>query len=177
MKTSVLIVTMGFSILLFLGCSEERVINVVQERDGLFYAVNEEQPFTGKLVVYSDSSKKNKQEEAFFHDGIRIGIKTTWASDGERKLREIEYKNGLKSRYTRWLGNGKNNGRKDEAYYENGELERMIGWYPNGQKRTEALYQDGEPHGLSTGWHENGRREYEANFNKGELVEKLCCND
>ena len=49
-------------LLALFGCSQERVVDVIQERnDGLFYVGNEEKPFTGQGSAYWDAEKTKKK--------------------------------------------------------------------------------------------------------------------
>jgi antitoxin component YwqK of YwqJK toxin-antitoxin module len=41
-------------------------------------------------------------------------------------------------------------------------------WYPNGKKKIEGIYEDGQKHGLSTIWHLNGAKWKEQSHNYGE---------
>ena len=44
------------------------------------------------------------------------------------------------------------------------ELVKEIGWYENGQKRSEGTYKDGEKDGLWTEWRENGQKRWEETY-------------
>jgi len=117
MKTSLLI-TIALSLLL-VGCSQERVVDVIQERnDGLFYVGNEEKPFTGQGSAYWDAEKTKKKAEANYKNGKRHGLRTGWYENGQKKF-EWNHKNG-----------------------ESHGLE--TGWYENGQKEYEWNWKDGK---------------------------------
>jgi antitoxin component YwqK of YwqJK toxin-antitoxin module len=41
--------------------------------------------------------------------------------------------------------------------------------FPNGQKKTEAIYVDGKLNGLKTIWFESGQKQSELNYKEGKL--------
>ena len=48
------------------------------------------------------------------------------------------------------------------------KLVKAVYWHPNGQKRYEGTYKDGNEDGIWTGWHENGQKEYEGTIKDGK---------
>ena len=58
--------------------------------------------------------------------------------------------------------------KKMEVTYKDGEWHGLATyWYENGQKGSEATYKDGVVHGLMTLWHENGQKQSERTFKDG----------
>jgi len=45
----------------------------------------------------------------------------------------------------------------------------QVAYWPNGKKKSEALYKNGKPDGLTTHWHENGQKRSEQHFKKGTM--------
>ena len=59
--------------------------------------------------------------------------------------------------------------RGDFAYFEGQRFTGVaVKKYPNGQKKTEATFKDGNPHGLWTEWYENGQKEGEMTYKDGK---------
>ncbi|MEI6746798.1 MAG: hypothetical protein WCL34_12620 [Methylococcaceae bacterium] len=125
-----------FSILVT-GCSGKTTDNI-EKRNGLAYAPNETEPFTGTLEMNHPSGHKKLKEhyekglangrsvvwhdngekafEADFENGILDGVETYWYEDGQ-KSRETHYKNGtVNGTMTQWDGEG----HKVEKEYKNG---------------------------------------------------------
>lgn len=154
MKTFVASIIIALSILL-LGCSQERVVEVLQEervatylqkRGELSYEVNEDKPFTGKYVVYWDSGRKRSAGN--YKSGKKDGLWTTWHQNGQ-KWSEGNYKDRKEGLWT-W-------------------------WWENGQKASLENLKNGAKHGLATFWKTDGQKIKEANYKNGKMIEKLCC--
>ena len=147
MKTSsVLIMTMGFSLLL-LGCGE-KVVESLQERDGLFYAVNEDKGFTGRFAEYWDENGQ-KISETNYKEGKKDWLETLWHENGQKK---------------------------QEMNYKNGELHGLWTEYRENGSKFETNYKNGKKDGLSTLWGKSGEKLYETNYKNGKRGEKLCCD-
>ncbi len=115
--------------MLYFSAYGEKVIDYLQDRNGLKYEVNQEEPYTGKHLKHYPNGQKKL--ESSYKDGKRVGSSTTW------------YENGQKG---------------SEANYKNGKLDGLaISWVESGQKFTEVNYKNGKSHGLSTLWAENGQ--------------------
>ena len=72
---------------------EEKVVNYLEERNGLQYEVNQEKPYTGKLIEYWENGQK--LIETNFKNGKAEGLITTWYENGQKAF-EINYRNGKK---------------------------------------------------------------------------------
>jgi antitoxin component YwqK of YwqJK toxin-antitoxin module len=126
----------------------ERVIHLLakeireNKREGIFYAPNENIPFTGKAVI--------------FHNG--------------QKWLEEHYVNGkLNGLLTAWHDNGQ---KSSEHHYVDGELDGLsTNWSENGQKFSESHYVDGKQNGLSTSWFENGQKFFEGYYVNGKKMD------
>ena len=88
----------------------------LEDRQGVFYPVNSETPFTGKSIGHYENGQKKL--EGNFKDGKREGLHTMWHENGQKKL-EGNFKDGKpEGLHTSWYENGKIAG---EECYRNGE--------------------------------------------------------
>ena len=103
------------TVFLFCSHSENEIAeDKIQMRNGVFYAINEKKPYTGKAVSIYDNGQK--MSERTFKDGKEDGVSTYWYKNG-RKMSESTFKDGKK------------NGLCTE-------------WYKEGKKMSEFLYKD-----------------------------------
>ncbi len=63
----------------------------LEERDGLMYEPNKEEPFTGKYVTYYENGQK--KSEGNFKEGKYDGLWTLWDENGNITKKET-YSNG-----------------------------------------------------------------------------------
>ncbi len=108
-------------VLVAAGCATTREPVVLTgenlvERDGLWYQVQAEKPFTGMMAEYWPGGEKKVEAELV--DGQVSGRLSEWHEDG-RKSSQTEYREG------------KLHG-------------KAISWYDNGQKQAEVEFQEGE---------------------------------
>ena len=88
------------------GCSNEVPYDQVVLRNGIFYEVNSQTPFTGSSVEYHENGQLSARR--LYKDGKREG------------LAELYYENGQL-----WVRENYKDGKLDglhETYYENGQL-------------------------------------------------------
>ncbi len=102
------------------GCAliKEPVVDggMLVERDGLWYELDSEKPFTGMMAEYWPGGEKKAEGELL---------------DGQVNGKVIE-----------WYEGG---GMKSQTEYRGGELQgTAIGWYENGRKQAEVEFVDGE---------------------------------
>ena len=93
--------------LLIVGCSKEIPFDQLVEREGIYYEVNSQTPFSGRVVSYYENGRL--EEKANYKDGKEDGL---W---------EYYFENGQ----LQGKGNYKD-GKEDglcEYYFENGQLE------------------------------------------------------
>jgi antitoxin component YwqK of YwqJK toxin-antitoxin module len=95
----------------------DKVVNHIQNRNGVIYEVNSETPFRGKLVMYHDN--------------------------GQKEL-DTNYKNGwMYGEYTHWYKNGQKS--EQGTFGKDGTPEGLVTrWYENGKKRREEKWEDGD---------------------------------
>ena len=123
----------------------ERVIHlldkeVMDKREGIYYAPNENIPFTGKAVDFHPNGQQ--RWEGNYVNGKLNGLLTTWRDNGQKS---------------------------SEYHTVDGKLNGLsTGWFENGQKWYEHHYVDGEFDGLSTSWFKNGQKWYEGYYVNGK---------
>jgi len=172
--------------LFIVGCGEEKVAKVLQERNGIFYVPNEETPFSGIGESYYLTGQK--QHAYHYEDGIRDGKFTTWYLNGQ-KSHEGSFNEGKDDGpFVAWYENGQqrgqgefDNGKKDGKFidwYRDGKKKweinisdgkkngSFVAWYENGQKKTEGTFKDEKKNGLLTVWYENGQKKSSSNFSE-----------
>lgn len=78
------------STVIFSGCSSDRVITFdkIEERNGIYYEVNQATPYTG--LVQSFYPGGQKKAEGSLQDGKPKGVQTAWQMDG-KKISETTY--------------------------------------------------------------------------------------
>jgi antitoxin component YwqK of YwqJK toxin-antitoxin module len=68
--------------------------------------------------------------------------------------------------WTGWYPNGQ---KRVEGIYDHGVPSgQFTWWYPNGQQKLMGDYQKGKPHGAWTWWHENGQKATSGQYSSGE---------
>ena len=164
------------------------------DRNGLFYEVNGQKPYTGDVFeLYKDGSRKSsgtlkggknnglttgwyengqKEGEVTFKDGILDGLTTGWYENGQ-KMFEGTFKDGKQDGlHTIWFENGK---KREETNYKDGKKHGLsttswivpeYDWDP--VVKEETNYKDGKKHGLTTGWYENGQKSFEKTYKDGK---------
>ena len=153
-------ITIFIFLLLVLGyacSSDSRMINTVQLQkrgDGLYYAVNEEKPYSGRVVEQDSSGQKSAEQT--FKNGKLNGLSTAWYYGGQKK-EQIGFNNGQKSgAYHIWYENGQK--KKEGAYKSGKEDGKWSFWYENGQKKKEGAYKSGKEDGKWAYWMKNGEK-------------------
>ena len=101
------------TLLLFLliGCSKESVeLSKLQDRGGLYYKINSEEPYSGtSFELYDNGQKKS---EGTYKDGKEDGLWTGWYDNGQKEI---------------------------EGAFKDGKPDGLSTlWYENGQKRQEG---------------------------------------
>ncbi len=90
MKTKTISTLILLFSILATGCSG-KTTDKIEERNGLIYAPNETEPFTGTFETkYSNGQK---EQEAHFKDGKANGFSTVWSKNGQ-KYAEVNFKDG-----------------------------------------------------------------------------------
>jgi len=114
-----------------------------QERNGLVYLPNQQEPFTGNnLCKYEDGQIESVGN---FKDGKEDGKWTAWDENGQKR---------------------------GEGYYKDNKKDgKWTRWYENGQIESEANWKDDKREGKWTRWYENGQIREEKNYKDGRQVD------
>jgi antitoxin component YwqK of YwqJK toxin-antitoxin module len=121
--------------------AEVRVVENLEYRDGIAYAVGENGGFSGTWVNTGPNGK-NKISELNYKDGLQDGLTTKW------------FPNGAKG---------------EEANYKNGKLHgTATEWNINGAIESKTNYINGKLHGTATEWHTNGAIKSKTNYINGK---------
>ena len=131
--------------------AESRVVDKLEYRDGIAYAVGESGGFSGTWV--NTGLNSNKVSELNYKNGLQDGLTTRWYAN-RIKGTEANYKDGkLHGTATEWKGNGvvKSrvnyiNGNKLEAtfYYETAEIEKVEKYVNGKHSKTTHYHKTGE---------------------------------
>ncbi len=140
---NLIIISLFFSFLIG-SCSKEIDKSRLQERSGLAFEVNSENPYSGKIVSFYNNGQK--REEMIYKDGKLNDFCLKWHENGYKEF-EGNYiegnKNGL---WITWHNNGQ---KKNEVNYLNDKMDgKWISWGENGEKNEEGNYKMGKKEGL-----------------------------
>ncbi len=132
-------------ILVLAGCGKKEVhVSKLVERDGLFYEVNSEKPFTGAAVRFDDAG---------------------------HKYAETKYIDGVEARSTLWYWNRQT--AVNYEYWDGKAKGKLIYWFENGHRMGEAELRNGQIEGKVISWHRNGQKESEIEYRNGNLVSRI----
>ena len=150
------------------GCGEGVVVEdlKLEERNGVMYLPNHEEPYTGEYLKWHENGQK--QEEGTYKDGKEDGRWMLYDENGQKEF-DTTYKDGKEDGLeTLWYENGQ---KATEAMHKAGKKNGLATlWYENGQKWNEITYKDGNPDGRFTGWHESG----EKHFDGAAIIRIMC---
>lgn len=131
--------------LLFISCGEKEIDrSKLQEKNGIFYEVNQQKPFTGKATYKYPDGELILEET--YKDGQKDGPFKSYFENGQPEF-EITYKDG-----------------KLNGPFKN--------YYNNGQPEFEMTYKDGQRDGLVKGYSENGKLKLEVLFKNGKITKR-----
>ena len=111
-----LLLITGILFLLFSCATEKTNFGKLQDRNGLYYMVNEDKPFTGDVISYVNGKT---EFEGTIQTGLREGKWVYYYPTGQKKM-EGNFKDGVKDgTWTFW----KENGQQDKIeIYKFGQL-------------------------------------------------------
>ncbi|MBL4624239.1 MAG: hypothetical protein JKY42_03740 [Flavobacteriales bacterium] len=179
------------SIGLLIACSSDPTeLSQLQNRDGLYYQVNQEDPYSGPILQSNNDGVK--ELEGAVKDGLRKGEWITWYPNGQMKAQGA-YVDGLKDgEWKYWKENGTakakenykdgkklrndedddHNSSSDDSEPETGSSDAKpvrFGLLKAGFKDGAIRKQlNGEPYtGKVIDYHDNGTVKLKGQFNKG----------
>ncbi len=125
MKHTLLIIT---ALMLIVGCSSDPIDgSTLVRKDGLYYASDANEPYSGVAVWYHENGQKS--DERTYKDGKRDGKWTEWDENGQKES-EFNYKDGKEDgKWTEWYENGQ---KWYEATLKDGELIKETYWDEDG---------------------------------------------
>ena len=138
----------------------------VQKRDGTYYLVNQEKPFTGNnSCQYLSNGQQHSKGK--IKKGKKNGKWIQWYENGQIESETI-FKSGKRKKWIEWFENGQIESERN--YNPPGTLDGKLNlWYENGQKESEVNYKDGKWHGKRAEWYENGHQKEESYYIQGLL--------
>ena len=139
--------------------------NSVQNRNGLFYLPNQQEPFTGdNLCKYSWGGQYKSKGNIL--NGLPVGKWTIWYQNGQIGS-ESNYKDGKPDgKWTRWHENGQ---KKSERNWKDNKLDgKQTWWYENGQIEEEGNWKDNKKDGKWTYWWGDGKVKAKTNWKDGK---------
>jgi antitoxin component YwqK of YwqJK toxin-antitoxin module len=97
------LILLGTLLIIFACSSEKMNFSKLQDRNGLYYLVNEENPYSGEVISYTNGKT---EFEGQVGKGLREGLWVYYYPSGQKKM-EGSYREGLKDgNWTSWLENG-----------------------------------------------------------------------
>ena len=92
------------TLLILFACSSEKMnFSRLQDRNGLYYLVNEDKPYSGEVVSYINGKP---EFEGKIENGLRVGTWVYYYPSGQKKM-EGDYKEGVRDgNWTTWKENG-----------------------------------------------------------------------
>lgn len=172
-------------------------IDDLQNRHGILYSINSEEPYNGPLKAPSKSD--SFVYEGFIKDGLfngttsklnLNGIKILETTTREGKLDGLEsewYKNGKKKSETNFLAGEKhgletwwfeNENKRYETNWKHGKENGLSQeWHGNGQLKLEETLVGGKNIGLKAHWFDNGQKKSEVNYKDGNKIDEKTWHD
>ena len=142
MKKLTSIILLSLSVLLISGCGKVVEESELNFRNGKFYLINSDKPFSGKCVGYYKNGQLQQSER--YKNGLMNGSFERYYENGQ-----LMFSGSMK--------NGKLNG-LHKKYYKNGYL------------LTLEDYKDGERHGLFESYHPNGKLNFSEKYKNGKWI-------
>lgn len=169
-----------------LSCSREaKVLEKSQTvtRNELVYEVNQQEPFSGKIVEkYANGQLKYESE---IEDGKRNGKTTEYYENGQIKL-VTSFEEGKSSgEYKGYAENGQllaegkvttvevpSDNKQEKPKYREQFVGKWTYYFENGQKKAEVSYENGKEDGKTSRFFENGAKDCEGEYKIGNKVGK-----
>ena len=143
----------------------------LQDRLGVFYAINGEEAFTGLVVEgrYANGVPKARQE---YKAGKRDGQRMKWYENGQVMQLSFYEDGKLHGLMEEWYENGL---RMAQGTYGDGKLQGIVRrWHISGELEAEYPYKDGELHGILIQWSRQGRMTSKKEYEDGKIKARLA---
>jgi Uncharacterized protein conserved in bacteria len=154
-------------VLLFLiGCGQAKSVNLedLQDRNGVYFEVNSEKPFTGNVIV---ATHDNDQIyiEAEYKNGLLDGTETKYFENGVKES-VINYRKGVV--HGLYILYGEKGNMLIERNFTNGVIDgQMTTYFEDGTKETILNYKNSILHGENIEYYENGEVALEGIYKDG----------
>jgi len=138
----------------------------VQDRNGTWFEINQDAPFTGQVVGFFQN--RQKRIESNYLAGRLHGARSEWFENGQKQRVSAFDQGRLHGVETTWFRDG---AKAMETQYQAGRrhgVHRL--WHASGKLAMETPYVKGEPHGLTRQWHANGKIAREVRWESGRQL-------
>ena len=119
----------------------------LQDRNGTWYEINQDQAYTGKVLGFFQN--RQKRIESNYQAGLLQGAQTLWFDNGQKR-QLTQHEKGLQHGV-------------------------QTTWFRGGQRASESNYQKGKRHGSHRIWHLNGTLAGETTYLAGEPMAASGC--
>lgn len=147
-KGKILTVGALVTTLFLTGCGKPVNINELQNRNGVFYNVNAQTPFSGKF--YQNFKNGQLQEEGAFKKGLLQGKFVQYYPNGQVRV---------------------------QTNYIDGKLDgQFVSFYENGERKADLNYKNGDFNGVNVVYPTMFNPKYEVIFQNGKVVKEVKYN-
>ena len=123
-----------------LGKQEFLKNSTYTDEEGRLYSTQNKTLLTGTLVAFHGAGQK--KHEINYIDGLREGSAQWWTSNGQLKHLRNYHKGKLNGSWLQYYENSEQ--KQQEQIYDNGVEIMRRGWWPNGSKKFEIIFENGE---------------------------------
>ena len=166
-----------FGLFLLASCTPSDIPHEkLEERQGVFYEVNSQIPYSGPIKTYYDNTftlfregncidgKKEGLWQNYYKDG-GLASEGNYIDGNKEGLWEFDYDKGINIQILRTKGN-----------YIDGKKEGLWEWYHDtGQLKSKGNNKDGKLDGLWESYDENGELKYSWCFKNGDSIDMSYC--
>ena len=110
------------------------------EPHGALHSIKDKKPVTGVLVAFHPNGRK--KSEINYIDGLREGSAQWWTITGRLKHIRNYHEGELSGSWTEYYGESEQ--KRQEQIYDSGTEIMRTGWWPNGKKKFEATFLNGD---------------------------------
>ena len=123
-----------------LGKQEFLETSTYTDGEGRLYSAQNKTLLTGTLVAFHRAGQK--KYEINYIEGFREGSAQWWTSNGQLKHLRNYHKGKLSGSWLQYYENSEQ--KQQEQIYDNGVEIMRRGWWPNGNKKFEIIFENGE---------------------------------
>mgnify|MGYP001241305639 FL=1 len=123
-----------------LGKQEYLETSTYTDGEGRLYSARNKTLLTGTLVAFHRAGQK--KYEINYIEGLREGSAQWWTSNGQLKHLRNYHKGKLSGSWLQYYEDSEQ--KQQEQIYDNGVEIMRRGWWPNGSKKFEIVFENGE---------------------------------